>query len=258
MPPYLCPTLNLHMPEKPWFEDWFDSPYYHLLYNHRNEVEALAFIRQLITYLQPPQHSRMLDVACGKGRHSRALAEMGFDVTGIDLSFSSIRKAKETEEDNLHFFQHDMRLPFWIRYFDYVFNFFTSFGYFSTLREHNNAIRTIAQSLKHNGVLVLDYLNVRYAEEHLVKSEEKTVDDVVFYIKKWQDDEHFYKQIDVKDQGLHKQSFTEKVKKFSLQDFTQMFDRQGMQLQEVFGNYQFAAYDKATSPRLIMIAKKIT
>ena len=151
-----------------------------------------------------------------------------------------------------------MRLPFWIRYFDYVFNFFTSFGYFSTLREHNNAIRTIAQSLKQNGVLVLDYLNVRYAEEHLVKSEQKIVDDVVFHIEKWQDDEHFYKHIAVEDKGLRSQAFTEKVKKFSLQGFTEMFDSNGLQLQEVFGNYQFAAYDQSTSPRLIMIAKRIT
>ena len=246
------------MPEKPWFEDWFDSPYYHLLYNHRNEVEALAFIRQMITHLQPVPESRMLDVACGKGRHSKALAEMGFDVTGIDLSFSSIKEAKTTESDHLHFFQHDMRLPFWIQYFDYAFNFFTSFGYFKTRREHNNAIRTIAQSLKTNGILVLDYLNVSYAEEHLVESEEKEVEEVIFHIKKWQDEEHFYKQIEVEDGGIVQQAFSEKVKKFSLKDFTEMFSQQGLEIQEVFGNYKFADYDHQNSPRLIMIAKKVT
>lgn len=244
------------MPDKPWFEDWFDSPYYHLLYHNRNEVEALAFIKKLIAHLQPEHGSRMLDVACGKGRHSRALAEMGFDVTGIDLSFSSINEAKKSEHDMLHFFQHDMRLPFWIRYFDYAFNFFTSFGYFKTLREHYNAIRTIAQSLKPNGILVLDYLNVRYAEDHLINSEKKLADDVMFYIKKWQDDEHFYKQIEVEDKGIKKQFFTEKVKKFSLKDFDEMFTHHGFVIDEVYGDYRFADYNTINSPRLIMIAKK--
>ncbi len=90
----------------------------------------------------------MLDIGCGKGRHSVQLASKGFDVTGIDLSEHSITKAKKKENDHLHFFVHDMRLPFWINYFDYAFNFFTSFGYFKTRREHDNAIRTVAQSLK--------------------------------------------------------------------------------------------------------------
>lgn len=244
------------MPEKPWFEDWFNSPYYHRLYNSRNEVEALAFINKLIDRLKPLSGARMLDVACGKGRHSRALAEMGFDVTGIDLSFSSINEAKESESDSLHFFQHDMRLPFWIRYFDYAFNFFTSFGYFNTIREHNNTIRTIAQSLKPEGLFVLDYLNVHYAEDHLVAVEDKLVDNVTFHIRKWQDEEHFHKEIRVEEDGELKQLFEEKVKKFSLENFTEMFAKQGLQIQEVFGDYKFSDYDSLKAPRLVIIAKR--
>lgn len=134
-----------------WFKNWFDSPYYHQLYFNRDESEAAAFINKLIEYLKPASRSRMLDVACGKGRHSLQLANKGFDVTGIDLSAYSIQEALKHECENLHFYQHDMRLPFWINYFDYAFNFFTSFGYFQTQRENDNAIRTIAQSLKQQG-----------------------------------------------------------------------------------------------------------
>jgi SAM-dependent methyltransferase len=246
------------MPEKAWFKDWFDSPYYHLLYQHRDDTEALAFIEALIGNLHPAPGSKMLDVACGKGRHSKALADMGFDVTGIDLSLSSIEAAKEFESDNLHFFQHDMRLPFWINFFDYAFNFFTSFGYFRTLREHENAIRTIAQSMHSQGVFVMDYLNVHYAEDHLQRSEEKTTGNGVrFKISKWHDDEHFFKQIQVQDKGITKHLFTEKVAKFSLGDFTDMFAYHGLQIQEVFGDYKFSHFDIRKSPRLIMIARKI-
>ncbi len=240
-----------------WFEKWFDSPYYHKLYFQRDEKEAAAFIDKLIEHLKPEPSSRMIDVACGRGRHSRLLAAKGFDVTGIDLSEDSIRDAKQYETDNLQFFLHDMRLPFWINYFDYAFNFFTSFGYFRTRREHDNSIRTIAQSLKQQGIFVLDYLNVHYAEDHLVHKSEKEVDDVNYYITKWFDETHFFKKIVVEDDELEEPlEYIEKVAKFSLGDFTDMFAYNDLQVQEVFGDYSFNSYDVKKSPRMIMIARK--
>jgi len=243
--------------EHPWFKDWFNSPYYHLLYFNRDEKEAAAFIDELIDYLQPPLGASMLDVACGRGRHSIHLAEKGFNVTGIDLSEDSIAEALQHETDHLHFYRHDMRLPFWVNYFDYAFNFFTSFGYFNTRRENDNAIRTIAGSLKSNGYFVMDYLNVHYAEDHLVYQFDKEIDGINFFITKWFDETHFYKKVVVEDDALEAPLvFTEKVAKFSLGDFTEMFAYQGLQIQEVFGDYNFAPYDVKKSPRLIMIAKK--
>ena len=246
------------MQPQPWFKDWFNSPYYHQLYFNRDEVEAGAFIDKLINHLVPATHAKILDVACGKGRHSIHLAQKGFDVTGIDLSEDSIDEALKSESDSLHFYRHDMRLPFWINYFDFAFNFFTSFGYFKTARENDNAIRTIAQSLKSDGCFVMDYLNVHYAEDHLVHQFDKVIDNVNYFITKWFDETHFYKKIVVEDDLLNEPLiYTEKVAKFSLGDFTEMFAFQGLQIQEVFGDYNFGHYDVRKSPRLIMIAKKI-
>lgn len=241
-----------------WYKDWFNSPYYDLLYYKRNEQEAAAFIQLLINYLNPTKGCFMLDVACGKGRHSRVLEQMGFDVTGIDISESAIVEAKKTESEQLHFFCHDMRLPFYINYFDYAFNFFTSFGYFHTEREHNSAIRTIAQSLKNQGIFVIDYLNVHYAEDHLVKSETTVLDSTSFHITRWHDASHFFKQIQIEKPGRHdlKHLYTEKVSKFSMGDFTDMLAYQDMQVQEVFGDYHLGNYDVKKSPRMIIIAKK--
>lgn len=244
--------------QQTWFKDWFNSPYYHMLYFNRDNKEAAAFIDKLIGYLKPPPGSTMLDVACGKGRHSIQLANEGFDVTGIDLSDDSINEALQHETDTLHFYRHDMRLPFWINYYAYAFNFFTSFGYFKTRREHDDAVRTIAQAIKVNGTFVMDYLNVHYAEDHLIHQSEKTIDDVNFIITKWYDETHFYKKIIIEVEGLQEPLvFTEKVAKFSLGDFTEMFAYQGLQIQEVFGDYNFSNYDVKRSPRLVMIAKKI-
>ncbi len=242
---------------QPWFKEWFNSPYYHQLYFKRDEAEAAKFINKLIDHLQPNPGSLMLDMACGKGRHSIQLASKGFDVTGIDLSVDSIAEAKENESDHLHFFVHDMRLPFWINYFDYAFNFFTSFGYFNTRREHDNSIRTIAQSLKSNGIFVIDYLNVHYAEDHLVHKSEIEVEGVNYYITKWFDEDHFYKKIIIEDDVLEKPlEYREKVTKFSLGDFTEMLAYHQMQVQKVFGDYNFNDYHIKKSPRMIIVAKK--
>ena len=230
----------------------------HQLYFKRDDKEAEAFIDKLINYLKPPAGSTMLDVACGKGRHSLQFANKGFDVTGIDLSDDSINEALQYQTDKLHFYKHDMRLPFWINYYDYAFNFFTSFGYFKTKREHDNAIRTIAQAIKKDGIFVMDFLNVHYAEDHLVHQSEKEIEGINFIITKWYDETHFYKKIVVEDEALQEPLvYTEKVAKFSLGDFTEMFAYQGMQIQEVFGDYDFGNYDVRKSPRMLMIAKKI-
>lgn len=242
----------------PWFKIWFSSPYYHQLYFQRDEKEAAAFIGLLLQHLQPSPDAYMLDIACGRGRHAKILASKGYDVTGIDLSMESIEYARAFETDKLHFFQHDMRLPFWINYFDIAFNFFTSFGYFRTEREHYNAIRTVANSLKKEGVFVLDYLNVHYAEDNLVHKSEKEIDGVNYYLTKWFDETHFYKKIVVEDDAQDKPlTYTEKVAKFNLGDFNDMFSFHQLQMQEVFGDYTLGEYDVKKSPRLIMVVKKV-
>jgi 2-polyprenyl-3-methyl-5-hydroxy-6-metoxy-1,4-benzoquinol methylase len=245
--------------ENLWFKNWFNSPYYHKLYVHRDEQEAAAFIDTLLNKLNPKPDSRLLDIGCGKGRHSIYLASKGFDVTGIDISTDSIEEALKSQSDRLEFYVHDMRFPFRINYYDYAFNFFTSFGFFNTFREHDNAIRTFAQSLKRNGLLVMDYLNVHYVENHLQYKSETEIESVRFLITRWLDETHFYKKIVVEDENNLSEplEFTEKVAKFSLGEFNDMFSYHGLQLQEVYGDYHLAPYDVQSSPRLIMIARKI-
>jgi SAM-dependent methyltransferase len=245
------------MAEKEWYKAWFSSPFYHKLYFEHDENEAHKFILRLLQYLKPREGSRVLDVACGRGRHSKFLAEHGLDVTGIDISFNSIEFARGFEKENLHFYQHDMRMPMWINYFDYAFNFYTSFGYFTTRREHDDAIRTIAKSLKTGGMVVFDYLNVHYVEQHLIHDEIKTMDNTQYEIHRWMNEDHFYKKIIITDPSLESQiQFTEKVAKLSLGDFTDMLSFQGLQVMEVFGDYNLDVYHVQKTPRMILVAKK--
>jgi len=241
-----------------WFKHWFDSSFYHQLYANRNEKEAADFIDELIATLQPLPGSAMLDLGCGNGRHSKQLAGKGFNVTGIDLAASSINMAKRAENSLLHFYRHDMRKPFGENQFDYVLNFFTSFGYFNGANENQQVVANISRSLRGGGVLVMDYLNVQYAEDHLVKTEEKEIDGIVYHIKRWSDEMCFHKKITIDTGSAENQlEYTERVAKFNLADFHFMFRQHGLCIETAYGDYGMNSYDKNISPRLIMTARKL-
>ncbi len=240
-----------------WFREWFDSPYYHKLYFERNDKEAADFIDRLLSLLKPPTGSILLDVACGRGRHARILAAHGFDTTGIDLAPESIAFARTFENDHLHFYVHDMRRQLCSNCFHYAFNFFTSFGYFETHREHMNAVRMVSTALKPGGVFVLDYLNAPYAQEHLVPNEIKTIGGTTYTITRWCDGKHFYKKMVISDQTIAQPlQFTEKVAVLSPEDFEKLFTPNGLRIRQLYGDYALGSYDSKHSPRLLIIAEK--
>ncbi len=238
-----------------WFKQWFDSSFYHQLYANRDEHEAASFIDELVNELQPATDSKMLDLGCGNGRHSKYLASKGFDVTGMDLAASSIRQAKRSETRNLHFYRHDMRVPFGRNTFDYVFNFFTSFGYFDNPSEDRKVVSNIYSALKPGGLLVMDYINSVYSEKKLVPVEKKEIDGIVYNIIRWTTDTHFFKKIRIENMGDPIEHI-ERVKKFSVDDLKNLFAHCGLHLEKVYGDYHLNEYDIQTSPRLILVAKK--
>ena len=241
----------------PWFASWFDSPHYHKLYGYRDQAEASRFVDALIQRLQPGPDADLLDLGCGAGRHSRHLASKGFHVTGMDLSPGSIDEARRFERPGLRFLRHDMREPFGTHAFDYVFNFFTSFGYFDDPSEHLQVVSNMAASLRACGTLVLDYLNVRHAEARQRPCEKKSVDGATYHIARWSDEQHFFKRIRiVEGLGLDPIEYVEKVAKFGLEDFRAMFSRHDLAIDAVFGDYALNRYDDEASPRLIVVARK--
>ncbi len=238
-----------------WFESWFGSPYYPILYQNRDQAEAQVFVENLIAFLHPAAGSKMLDIACGEGRFAIQLAAHGFDVTGIDLSYASIEKALHHEAENLHFLVHDMRYPFYIRYFDFAFNFFTSFGYFATQRDNETAAKSFAKALKKEGTLVMDYLNKIPAVNALVAEEMIDKGTLKFHIRRELKDGHFLKHIQFVDTAGRERHFTESVAAFELPDFIRMFEATGLKLEHTFGDYQLNAYNPENSPRMIMVFK---
>ncbi|HET6769563.1 MAG TPA: class I SAM-dependent methyltransferase [Chitinophagaceae bacterium] len=239
-----------------WYTQWFDSVFYHQLYSNRSDKEAADFVDALMDELNPSANSTMLDLGCGAGRHAKWLAAKGFDVTGLDLAASSIRSAEKHERTNLRFAKHDMRDPFGKNSFDYVFNFFTSFGYFKNDEDNRRVIRNIYHALKPGGSLVMDYLNVVWCEDRLVAEETKEIDGIVYHISRWTDERFFYKKIAIENMQSAQSEFVEQVAKFDLNDFGYLFERNGLRLEKVYGDYRLNEYDRVESPRMILLARK--
>ena len=234
-----------------WYTSWFDSPYYHVLYKNRDDKEAGLFMKNLTSYLKLSPNSTILDLACGKGRHSKYLNQLGYQVTGVDLSPQSIAYAKKFENKNLFFDEHDMSKTY-PKQFDAVFNLFTSFGYFENEEDNLKTIKSIKSELKPNGFGVIDFLNSDYVKKNLVPSEIKIVDGVTFFIKRELKDDYILKNINFKHNN-QEFNFTEKVKAISLLDFKDYFMEAGVNLKYCFGDYQLNEFNKDTSGRLILI-----
>jgi SAM-dependent methyltransferase len=243
--------------QSPWFISWFDSAHYYRLYANRNTTEAAAFIDELIEKLRPRRGALALDLGCGVGRHSRYLAAKGFCVTGIDLAAGSIKTAKQSERPGLQFLRQDMRVPFGKNWADYVFNFFTSFGYFDNPDENLAVVRNMADCLKPGGRLVLDYLNAAHAEMSSQPTETRIIDGFTYQLSRWSDSRHLFKRIAVENPGGREcGNYSERVARFSLDDFSRMFNQCGLSIDAVFGDYGLAPYDPNSSPRLILLASK--
>ena len=245
--------MNMQKEVNNWFASWFDTPYYHILYKDRNHTEAQLFMDNITNYLNLPERAKVLDLACGKGRHSIYLNQLGFNVTGADLSENSIIEAKKSENETLHFVKHDMRKPFDEK-FDAIFNLFTSFGYFENEEDNLTTLIAIKDSLAEYGFAVIDFMNVDYVITNLIPSEIKTVEGIDFHIKRFHIDGYIYKEIDFEQNG-EKFHFTEKVKAFTVEDFEEMMEKAGIFLLDIFGDYKLKKFHKTESERLIMIFK---
>jgi 2-polyprenyl-3-methyl-5-hydroxy-6-metoxy-1,4-benzoquinol methylase len=238
-----------------WFVKWFNSPYYHILYQNRSLTEAEDFIKKITQNLKLQQNSKLLDLACGKGRHAITLNKLGFDVLGIDLSEESIKYAKQFENDTLKFECHDMREVYHTNEFDGIFNLFTSFGYFENYNDNFEVFKAVKTQLKEHGTFVLDYLNAEKVVSGMIPYEEKTIDNIVFKLTKSIENGFIKKEIDFEDKG-ESYHFEEFVRLIYLKDFEEIYKKEGFELENVFGNYNLDEYDEKTSDRLILVLKK--
>lgn len=243
------------MENSDWFESWFDTDYYHILYKDRDQSEAGLFIANLIDYLQIPQNSHVLDLACGKGRHSITLFTHGYNVLGVDLSEKSIDHAEKFANEHLRFQVHDMREVIPGEQFEAVFNLFTSFGYFDSPDDNKRVLNSVHQMLKPNGILLIDFMNAAKVIEGLVETETKKIEGITFNISRKYDGRHIFKYIDF-DAGGKRHRYMERVQALKLSDFELLLSTCGFDLIRTFGNFDLSDFDESSSDRLILLSRK--
>ncbi len=238
-----------------WFEEWFDSPYYHILYKNRDEKEACYFLDHLITKLSLAQGGKALDLACGKGRHSVYLNKQGFEVTGVDLSEASIEHARQFENSKLSFFVHDMRNILYVNYFDYIFNLFTSFGYFDKESENHDVLAAAYAGLKPGGLFVIDYMNSKKVIDHMLRRETKVVEGITFDMRRALTNGFITKQINFSDKGTD-YVYHEKVRAIKHDQLVAMLQQGGFTVTHQFGDYYLNPFMENQSDRVILVGRK--
>jgi len=247
------------MKQKEWFVDWFDSKYYHILYQDRDYNEAEIFMTNLVKFLNLNKASFILDLACGRGRHSVFLNQLGFTVNGMDLSKNSIDFAKKFENDTLNFDVHDMRIPFDTKY-NAIFNLFTSFGYFNDDETNIKVLKNIKNGLHKNGIAVIDFMNIETVKKGLVKKEMIIKNDkftalsrnIEFCITRKVTGNNIIKDIKFEDDKI-KYHFTEKVQCLSFETIKNYIFEAGLQLKHTFGDYSLNKFEIKDSKRLILV-----
>ncbi|MDL1913323.1 MAG: methyltransferase domain-containing protein [Bergeyella sp.] len=238
-----------------WFEIWFDTPYYHLLYNNRDRREAEEFIKKLIYVLKLPPKAKIVDLACGRGRHSVFLHSLGYEVLGLDLSLQSILHNKKYEKQALRFRVHDIRDALPEKDIEAVFSLFTSFGYFGSEEEDIKVFSSVYNGLKPQGIFVLDFLNRGFVENNFKPHSVVKRGEIIFDITRKIEKDHVIKKIEFSDRGQNF-SFVERVRLHSSEDILKYAQRTNFERLQIWGDYRLGSFDPQISPRCISLFRK--
>jgi SAM-dependent methyltransferase len=234
-----------------WFEEWFNDTYLHL-YPHRDDADAERLVGLLVRTLPWRPGWRVLDVACGEGRHARALAAAGASVVGLDLSAGLLERARH--ETRAPLVRADMRaLPVRPGSMDLTVNLFTSFGYFARDDEHRAALAGMTDTVRPGGWFVLDFLHAPRVREALAPEEVTTLGGVHVRVRRrLEEGGRFVVKVIELDDG---RQFTERVRLFEPAELDAMLAESGASVRHRFGDYAGAPLS-AGSPRLILVSER--
>lgn len=237
-----------------WYKHWFGTRYYTLLYGHRDEAEAAEWVRAILGRWNLAPEARVLDLACGRGRHVKHFVESGFDTTGVDISRESIEDAR-TLVPGAAFHVADMRTVVAREAFDGICCLFTSLGYFTTKQDDQLVFDAVAAALKPKGRFVLDFMNTEAVVRDLVPHEELHRDGVGFTIRRELVDDIIVKRIVVTD-GDQQHQFEERVQALRPDELIAMAEAAGLVVERLTDGPAPVPFDPQRSDRFVLWAYK--
>lgn len=241
-----------------WFKDWFNTQEYLTVYQHHNESDAEDHIKLILETVKIPSGSKILDMACGAGRHAIILARKNFSVTGVDLSENLLAIANQSaqiENLKINFVQSDIRNFKTADKFNLVINLFTSFGYFDTDEENFAVLQKAYDLLMDDGYFILDFFNSNYLKENLVEFSEEKLDGAEIHQYRKIIDKRVNKKIVITKNGSLNTYF-ESVRMYTKEELVNAVQNIGFEIHKTFGDFLGDKFEQFTSPRLILICKK--
>ena len=240
----------------PWYKDWFGEEYLEL-YSRRDDSGAEQDADFVQRYLGTGGISprAVLDLACGAGRHTAALRRRGYRTLGVDLSMTLLARMRAR---GLPRVAGDMRrLPFMDESFNWVLNFFTSFGYFEGERENFRVLEEIVRILTPGGRFLIDLMNPEPTIENLKPRDVEALDGREAEIERWYDaaSQRIQKRITVRGAGEPPRTFVESVRLYQPEEVTIGLRWAGLEVDSLFGNFHGDPYER-DSERLILIGHK--
>lgn len=240
--------------------DWYAQSFgkdYLIVYKHRDFSGALREVRAMADWLGLPRGARVLDLCCGMGRHALALAELGYRVTGVDLSRVLLEEAKKHDPaDSVTWVRGDMRNVPLNGPFDAVVNLFTSFGYFAGDEENGAVLQEMGRLLRPGGRFLLDFLNPGHVRRHLVPRSVRTVDGETIEEMREIRDGRVEKTIVIRSGAGGERRYKESVKLYEKADFKRLMQGTELAVERVFGDYDGSDHVAESSPRLILLGRK--
>ncbi len=230
-----------------WYETAFRKQYLDLYY-HRSQEAAQGEAEFAARALGLMSGSRVLDVACGAGRHARVLAGLGHRTVGVDLSRDLLAEARDVS-----CVRGDMRrLPFHGA-FDAATSFFTSFGYFDDAG-NRATLESIAASIRSGGVFFLDFLNAITVATRLVPTSEDEREGRTYRIARRIEGGRVVKDVVIEEEGLT-MSYRESVRLYHHHDLVRLLNAAGLVPLAAYGDYDGRDFT-TDAPRCILVARK--
>lgn len=241
-------------------EDWYERSFdalYPVIYAHRTVKAAAHESMFAAERLHLCEGKRVLDLACGNGRHLLHLRACGADGYGLDYSAFLLSEAASLLGHSTGLVRADMRAIPFAGAFDAVVSFFTSFGYFVERDENLAVVRGVARALRPAGRFFIDYLNAAYTERHLVPISKRITQPYCIEESRWIDAEtaRINKCTTITRDGTLLNRFAESVQLYTRDEFVQLLSEGGLHVEDVYGNYAGAAWDDH-QPRMIAVGRK--
>jgi cyclopropane fatty-acyl-phospholipid synthase-like methyltransferase len=241
-----------------WFKDWFNTPEYLNVYQHRNESDAEDHIKLILENVKIPFGAKILDMACGAGRHAIILARKDFNVTAVDLSENLISIGEQSARNEnliINFVKSDIRKFETDVKFNLVINLFTSFGYFESDEENIAVLKKAYDLLIEDGYFVLDFFNSEFLQQNLVEFSEENLSGAEIHQYRKIKDKRVTKKIVITKNG-NLSTYEESVRMFTKDELVSAIQNIGFDNYKTFGDFLGNKFEQFTSPRLIMICKK--